>query len=454
MPSAGTPFISLLASFAIGTALTGCTGTEARLETMEATVAARLAAVPDATDRPATVSNVNFADLTAALSQAVAANGSYRAAKATEAEALAGIDAAASGRRPQLTGSALAGRIYEGSPSDRQIDGAKVDVILSQMIFDGGATRAALDQATARAIAARAAVQETGNDVALQAYRAWAELWVVQSRVSMLRARSGRLATIVGQLDRMTESGMIDTSVRDGARVVELDIRAEDARLQGELAAAEAEFRRHFGSVPASVGRPAPLMTSDAARDAAKAWDKAPTLRRAAAELVEAEAAIAAARAALRPTVSLNTAVNSPLDPEDTTDTSVGLQLTYTFNDGGKRRARIAAAEARRDALAGQLDETRAMAQATVAASLAQLAAMEGSTGLMAEKLSATATQAETSEAQLVTGQSTLSALMDAQIADFRAEEQNLRLTADRLILQAEIAAGTGALLSRLDLDG
>ena len=57
-------------------------------------------------------------------------------------------------------------------------------------------------------------------------------------------------------------------------------------------------------------------------------------VRRAAAELVAAEATAAGARAALKPVISVNAGVQSPMDPNDTTDTSVGLNCGWSSQFG------------------------------------------------------------------------------------------------------------------------
>lgn len=436
----------LLASCALG--LLACTPAAPSLERMQEAVDERLAetALPAAA-RPGTT-----AEPRSTLGKAVAENGEYLAALAAEREAIAGIAVAKSARRPQLTIGGTAGRIYEGSPSNDVISGAAADLMLSQIVFDGGATRAGIDQATAAAIGARAYARETGNRVAMSAYRAWVGLWLTQQQNRLLMTRTAELGVIEGQLDRMTDSGMIDSSLQERARLAQIDMELQRTRLEGDLLAAEAAFLRYFEVVPPAVGRPDGLLSQKERESASSDWQDAPSLRRLAAELLAAEAATVAAKAAFKPLVSLRTGVTSPMDPDDTSDTSVGLQLQYTLGDGGRRKARIAAAEARVEGLRAQLSSAKDEARSTLASSLAALAALDRSAALAAEKVAASATQVKTAEAQIALGQSTLAALLDAHIAHYRASEQELQITADRLILQAEIAAGTGRLMAKLGL--
>jgi outer membrane protein TolC len=46
-----------------------------------------------------------------------------------------------------------------------------------------------------------------------------------------------------------------------------------------------------------------------------------------------------------------------------------------------------------------------------------------------------------------------LRGVIDAQIAEYRAQEQQIKLIADRVVLQATIAASMGILLNRLRVE-
>lgn len=447
MPRSVSPFVILSAALA----LTGCAATEDLLSEMDGAVDARLANA--STTGGVTTSPVPLDRLDQAVKAAVERNDRYASARAQAREAMAGIDVAASGARPQVNASSLGGRIIEGSPSNRTISGAAADLMLTQLVYDGGATRAAINEATARALAARAAALDTGNGVALDAYKAWVRLWSVQQRAALLSSRSEDVRIITDQLERMTQSGMTDSTLLQGARLADIEARSEDARLKSDLAAAEVEFARFFGTTPASLSRPVALLDDAAFAKATKDWQASPRLRRAAAELVAAEAAANGARAARKPTVNLSAGVASPMDQGDTTDATVGFQLRYTLGDGGRRKARIAAAEARQAALEAELAEAQSAAHALLDGAMARLASLKAAAGLIEERVAAADMQAATAEAQIVLGQTTPRQLLDAKIASYRANEERIRLVEERLILEAEIAAGTGALLPRLGLE-
>jgi outer membrane protein TolC len=394
------------------------------------------------------------ADFEGAIKSAVALNKGFEAARALESAAMAQVGSAKAARRPQVSATASGGSLKEGSPVDNQITGVAADLMLSQLVYDGGASNAAIDGALAQALATRAAAQEAGNTAALDAVQAWADLWAVQQQLGFLASQSAEAAVLLEQLDRMTENGMVDSATRDSARVAVSDVQLEEAAVRSALSGAEARFAQYFGAVPsAGLTRPKALFTTAELSELAKDITLAPTLRKIAAELIAAESAELQARAQFKPTLNLNLGLASPMDKDDGTDTTVGLQMRYTFNDGGRRKSQLATATARREAAAASLDSAKAEAEAMAATSLAQLRAMETSAGLLDKKLAAAESQAATAASQISLGQSTLRSVIDAQISRYRAQEQQIKLVADRVVLQAGIAASMGILLKRLGVE-
>ena len=65
---------------------------------------------------------------------------------------------------------------------------------------------------------------------------------------------------------------------------------------------------------------------------------------------------------------------------------------------------------------------------------------------LLADKLRLSRLEAETSRSQMLTGQSNLRQLVEAEIAIYRAQDQQIAMQAERQVLLLTIAARTGAL--------
>jgi outer membrane protein TolC len=433
--------------------LSGCVANDQRASTIEQRIEARLEASQSKDAGMASPLAAN-ADFEGAIKSAVKVNKAFLSARALETAAMAQVGTAKALRRPQVSATASGGSLKEGSPVDNQITGIAADLMLSQLVYDGGASNAAIDGALAQALVARASAQEAGNTAALDAIQAWADLWAVQQQLGFLAAQSAEAEVLLEQLDRMTENGMLDSATRDSARVAVSDVELEEAAVRSALSGAEARFAQYFGAAPsAGLTRPEALFTTGELSDLAKDISLAPTLRKIAAELIAAESAELQARAQFKPTLNLNLGLASPMDKDDGTDTTVGLQMRYTFNDGGRRKSQLETATARREAAAASLDSARAEAEAMAATSLAQLRAMETSAGLVDKKLAAAESQAATAASQISLGQSTLRSVIDAQISRYRAQEQQIKLVADRVVLQAGIAASMGILLKRLGVE-
>ena len=71
---------------------------------------------------------------------------------------------------------------------------------------------------------------------------------------------------------------------------------------------------------------------------------------------------------------------------------------------------------------------------------------------LLDDKLRLSRSEAEASRSQLLTGQSNLRFLIEAEIEIYRAQDQKITMLAERDILSLTIAALTGALGKLIDL--
>lgn len=443
------PALALALALALGLSLAGCGLSGPGLEEMEAKVLHRLEQPAEAGTAPAPVTG----PFDAALKAAVLADPGYRAALAAEAEALAAIGGAEAALRPQVSGSATAGAIRETDPADTTA-GLAGEMSLSQLLYDGGAARGAIGGARARALAAVAAREERANAAALDAARAWVELWQHDARLALLGERTGALDALVAQIERMSETGMLDKSAYDAARRKIVDVELARAELEGQRDAVQSRFRRQFGALPATLDRPRDFVGPAGLRAFTGAWPTAPALRRAAAELLLAEAAVAEAEAAFRPKVALQAGLASPMDEDETSDVTAGLRLSYTFGDGGRRQAALAAARERARAREAGLEEARDRAKEAMRIAIDRLAAIDRAMPLIARKIALSTSEAEVARSQLVTGQSNLRQLVDAEIERYRAEDQRLQMQAERLLLHLSIMSGAGELAPAVGIGG
>jgi len=387
--------------------------------------------------------------LAPALRAAVSKNEGYLGALALEAEAMGQIGVVASARRPQLTGSANIGGIRETGSNAETTTGVAGGVNVSQLVYDGGASASAVNRSTALALSAQAGRLAQGNEIALSAARAWIELWQHSERLHLMQARTAEMDTLIDQIERMANNGMLDRASLENAQRQILDIKLEESQLIAGQAEAQVLFQRFFNAKPSNLPQPSELVSVVKARTLAQDWQTAPSLQRQAAEFLAAQAAVGEARSAFRPSARLQAGARSPLDSDESTDLTIGLSLEYSFNDGGRRKKQLETAEARVEATDAQLRDAQRGVEAELQAGLTRLASIERAMPLLVDKLRLSRLEAETSRSQMQTGQSNLRQLVEAEIEIYRAQDQQIAMQAERQVLLLTIAARTGA-LSRL----
>lgn len=436
---------------ALAAALAGCGDQPAALARMEAAIAERLDRDAAALTAPAPGAPLP-AGFAPALRAAIERDPGYLAARGLEAEALAAVDGVAAAWRPQVAGNATLGGLREGDPVSETTFGAAGDLTLSQLVYDGGETRGGVTRARAQAIAAGAAAAERGNTLALEAARVWIDLWQAEERLSLLEAKTAGLGDILDRIERMAETGLLDRTARDATlrQIADLDLTRTD--VEARRAEARIRFARVFGSVPPELPPPEELITAAGARTLSADWRAAPALIRAVAELEAAKGAEAEARAGRKPRVALQAGVASPMEEDEAVDLSAGLRVSYVFGDGGRRKARIAAAAERVAALDLQVTEAGTRAAAEIEVALERLAAIERAAPVVARKAALAAAEAETARSQIVTGQASLRQLVEAEIESYRAEDRRIQMEGERLVLQMSMAAQVGALASVVGL--
>jgi len=231
-----------------------------------------------------------------------------------------------------------------------------------------------------------------------------------------------------------------------------VDVQLEETRLQADLADAQVRFRQHFRQPPGRLSRPAEIVTPAVARAEADAWQNAPSLEARAAGLIAARHGVEEAEAAFRPRIRLQTGLRTPMDTEDPASGNFGLGFDYSFFDGRRRVHQLEAAIARRAAVEDQLRQEQAALEAELAAAVTRLSGIERSMPLVAEQIRLSASEAETSRSQITTGQSTLRQLVEAEVENYRAQDRQIAMRAERQMLLLTIAARTGELGRRIGL--
>lgn len=432
------------AAAAVVVVLAGCAGSPMELSDMRAAVEAEL--VADAADGTARAAVPLTDGFVAALREAVVVNERYRAAEAREREAAQRIGVAASALRPALSGDASLGALREIGGGSATDTGASGGLTLSQLVYDGGGAEAVVNRSTAEAVAAIADRMAVANDVALNAARAWTDVWQYSERLRLLRERTEEMDELVGQIERLASTGVVDRAALDGALRQIVDVSIEERRLESDQSDAEARFARFFNTQPSNVGQPPDVLNVASARRLAETWRRAPDLQREAAQLLAAQAAVVEARSAFRPRVRLQAGARAPLERGETTDLTAGLTLEYNFSDGGRRQRELEAAEERAEAQQLRLEDIQRSLAVELEAAAARLGSIERSLPLVTRKIDLSRSEADTARSQIMTGQSTVRQLVEAEIEVYRASDQRVALLAERQMLLLTVAARTGEL--------
>ena len=313
------------------------------------------------------------------------------------------------------------------------------------------ATRAAARSQSPRSAQAGRLVQ--GNEIALRAAQSWIDLWQYSERLRLMRTRTSEMDMLVEQIERMATNGMLDKSLLENAQGQIVDIKLEESLLIAGQAEANVLFQQFFKTKPKNVSKPSQLVSVERARSSAEEWQEAPDLQRKAAELLAAQAAVDEARSAFMPRAQLQAGALSPMESGETTDLTFGLSLEYNFNDGGRRKKQLEAAEANVLAIDAQLGYAQRGLKAELQAGLTRLASIERAIPLLANKLRLSQLEAKTSRSQMQTGQSNLRQLVEAEIAIYRAQDKQIAMQAERQTLLLTIASRRGVLSEILGLE-
>lgn len=315
---------------------------------------------------------------------------------------------------------------------------------LSQLVFDAGGTAKRVAAGRAEVAARRMDRVAEAAAAALQAAEAWASLRHAQEIQRLAGDDVAAHDDFLSRTRQRVESGvateaeaLLAQSRRDGAAAALAEAGAARGR-------AEARFVELFGETP-EVGLAA-LPHPPAPADAAAALRSSPRLAALAAAEQAAEARLAAARAGRLPQILARATA-------DRDDVAGGLSVQYALASGGRRQAAVAEAEAAvaetaatRTALEAELTRRVSEAVTELEAGRLRLTATTGSAETAARALAAV-------EAQLATGRSRISDLLDAQRDATAARRAHAGAERDLTLAGFALLSATGEVLPYLGID-
>lgn len=419
--------------------LAGCAAPSIGVEEMRVRMSERLAEGPSHERSAPSPTSEGFE---LALRRAVLENEGYLATLAVERQLMSRIRIPESGRYPQLAISLSAGASAEPDALSDAETGVTGGISFTQMLFDGGATAAGVNRATAEALRAQADRVVTENEVAYEAARAWVDLWVSNARLALLRDRLSRVNELLDRMSQMSDGGLINQTDLDAARREAVSLSLEEAAILSDREDARVRFTRYFGRDEVNVPAPTRLFSDTEVRAMSDGLDGSPVMERAVGDLFVSQGVVEQAEADLRPSALLRGALSSPV--------TIGVSLDYPFLDGGRRRAALDAARAGLDAAESGLLETRTDLTARVRAALVRMSAIDRASPLIEEKVRLSRSGSEMAASQIAAGQASVRDLVDSEIDLYRAEDQRLSQRAERALAKISVAAMAGRLAPRL----
>jgi len=388
-----------------------------------------------------------------ALRTAILENQGFQASVSRYRGAEASIRSAQSATRPQLTADATVGAARDGEDASTST-GAMANVALSQLIFDGGRTRANIARTTAEAYAARANIAVSANDVGQRAAQAWIDLWQANTHNALLQDRINEVSPLIERIERLITNGIVDRAALAAAQRQFLDLKLEEERLQADLRDARERFHRYYGERPRSVPAPQRLFTDAELARMSSSWPDAPALIVAAAELIAAERAVEAAEGELRPTVNLRVGASSPTSGSlRRPDANVGLVLQHTFGDGGRRAAEIDRLTEQLQAGRATFEDTKDQTRVDVETALSRHRTLSNTISVLDAQIRELNTERETLRSQIASGQANMRQLVESEVLYYRALARRIDTRGELTSLEIRLASLTGELTSRLSIN-
>ena len=314
---------------------------------------------------------------------------------------------------------------------------------ITQLVFDAGAGRARERAAEARVLGGVASGIEAQSQAAFAAVATWAEVVAAREVLASAETSLAALEAIEARIAERTTAGAGASSELLTAQSRLANERAGVVEARTALARADAAFTEIFGHAPAlQLKRPpaAPALPDGG-------LDESPLILQARADVLAAEAEMAATRASRMPTLSVQI-----------TDTagegiSAGPVVEQNLAPSRGMTARVAAAEARLEARQVNLDATQRELHSRLNRLRAEAAGAEAR--LTAARAAVEANRANLSamRALFEVGRSDLIALLDAERETLSSERARIAAERDKVVAGHALLAVTGDILAVFGID-
>jgi outer membrane protein TolC len=378
----------------------------------------------------------------------------YLSAMSTVAETKSQILLASADRKLQMSASANAGQIVKnGAGASSTTDhGASVNLSVSQLIFDGGASVARIDVAQVKSFIAEIDVEMVANNTAKDAAAAWVKLTTLNARDKLLQTLTTKTEKMLTQMETLVTSGMIDKSASASAEIAVRALLLEKANIDAQIAAASASYMVFFGSVPKNLSTPQSLLTSADLIQIQRNWSSAPILLQTSAQVLAAKQSLIAAQGSEKPTLGFKAGVSSPMEKDERTTYAIGVELAWILGDGGRRKANTAAQAANLKAAEQKLKGAKLAGKRELDTALSRRTTIIASLKILAAQEVSSQNELKIMWSQLPTGQTSVRQLIQAEEKAYRTSDQKISVESELLKLDFEMLASSGLLSKKLGL--
>lgn len=356
--------------------------------------------------------------------------------------------------RPFLTATSsfageLAGSDGAGLASQRQ------SLSLTQSLYSGGETRAAIARAENSVRAERARAQGLEQEVLLDAVAAYVAVTQALALLDLARGNEERLRL---QLDATRDRERFgDVTRTDIAQARTRFARAVAGRLtaEGDLKTAMADYRRVVGEEPpASLSLPPPVEGLPASAEEAQALAQDNWAYQAAVfELEAAHDDVAVAEAGLKPRLSLTGALSYAEDSgtggDPRSGAVIGATLAVPLYQGGGEHARVRQSKELLVQRRHGRDDALRAAEATITAAWEALQTAEAVIRSLQTQADAAEFALEGVRQEALVGARAVLDVLDAEQELYQAQTDLVRAEATRVLASYRLRAAIGRLTAR-----
>lgn len=272
------------------------------------------------------------------------------------------------------------------------VDSASLDITGQLLLWDGGASRLAIDAAKEAVLSTREGLRAVEQQVLGQAVSAFL---AVREAIAFVNLRESNVALIGRELDAARERFEVGEVTRTDVAVAEAALasaRSNLAAARGDYEIAVAQYIEITGQQPGNLAESSNLPEVANSLQAAQAVARQthPTILRDMRLITVAELNVLRAAAAVRPQVSAGTSLS--VDEEFTESASISLQMTGPIYRGGQLTSQYRQAVAVRDEERADLHVTvdgilQQVAQAWAQVEVARAQIQSGDLGVRAARI-------------------------------------------------------------------